>query len=504
MVKIGICLVLAFTLQLNADENRDISDLDELQRINQKVMDVFKDTEFDYDTPTEDYEDNKSFANPQVENSRHSISYFKVQYPTEALKHIDSFMLKELLDSCPQTLLNDIQNTIHISTNQIFRNSPHYTDQMTRLLLVGPQGSGKSSLALAIAYKLNRPYLFISAASLANEYKNSAITIINNLFDPIIESEVPAVIILDEITAFTKRFEDKNDSDPGAIEHLWIKLDACKKNPNLLVIFTANNTDKIPDTIKDRLSASEFFISHPDINARKRIIEHYLSSCFTFNKQFLNYLAKETKGFTLREINMFISRTKNKAFNRVIRKSGTLDEKLPVKKEDIELALQMLRTSHNTEIKRKNKEYYKEILSTVSPQIIPLISMLINIYLQVKFHDQQMAFTKLSHEETMQHNRLVHWDTIAQAIENSEIQQDFALYAHEESKMINERHHKENLLIQREHYKDSKNNQNATNMIDSLISAGTTLLPMVATTNPIVGIGVGLATRIGSKYVLNK
>jgi len=501
MVKIGICLILIFTFQLHANDNLAITDLDELNRTNQRVLDVFKDTEFDYDKPiaSPENEHNYSHQNDLNSSNNQTAQSFVLQHPRTIAKNLDYFMRQELLNSCSQTLLNDIHNTRYISGKPELKSERVYNDQMTRLLLVGPRGSGKSSLALAIAYTLDRPYLFLSAASLANEYKNSAVTIINSIFDPLIESEMPTVVIIDEITAFTKRFNAKNsDSDPGAVEHLWIKLDACKRNPGLLVIFTANSTDEIPDTIKDRLSASEFYIDHPDFYARKRILHAYLGHYFEFDLHYLDEIARKTEGFTLREMNMVIFRAKNNALHRNIRRDDSAAQ-LSLKKNDIESALKTLLTAHNAELSAKNKKYYKEVYDTVAPHIVPVISMLINIYLQVKFHEEQMAFSKQCHQDTlafqkeaheetmelsqwnadrqlyenkqatkknmefqkkthkenMQHQRRVHWDNMAHAIETAECQQEFATKTHEEGKEISETRHVETIMIGEKHHQEN-------------------------------------------------
>lgn len=505
-------LVALFSLQIRSE----ITHSDNLSETNQRILDVFKGTEFDIDD-TEEIDpstqpspigfggqaikgplilsevegagrtgDVKSvrgelvepYFETKTEESNLPASQFKLENPNAVATSIDSFMFRELLDSCSGTLLNDIHNTIHLSQHKYFQNIS-YRDRFTKLLLVGPQGSGKSSLALAIAAALNRPYVFVSAASLANEYKNSAIRIINDLFDPLIESEIAAVVILDEITAFTKRFADKNDSDPGAVEHLWVKLDACKQNPHLLVIFTANSTDAIPDTIKDRLSASKFYISHPDTNARKRILKNYLSEHCLFSSTFYDTLAKDTKGFSLRELNMLISRAKNKALSRAIRKNIHL-QFLDIQKADIESALKMLQTSHNAEIKSKNKAYYKEIFSTVSPHIIPFVNMLISTYLQVKFHNQQMEFTKSAHEQSMQHQRLVHWDTMTHMIENADRQNEFQNKNVEKQKLLEEKHNQETTM--------RNMRQNIGTTVNLAITAGTGGHP--------IGIAAGAAANL--------
>ena len=564
MIRIGIYFILIFSVHLYANDNLITTDADELARINQKVAEVFKGTEFDSQQTTIDNQNMHSInsANIQEHSTNLATPIFELESPNTIKQTIDSFMMKELLDSCSQTLLNDIHNTAYIASQPKLRYDTIYANQMTRLLLVGPRGSGKSSLALAIAHTLNRPYIFASAAALVNEYKNSAVSIINNLFDPLIESGIQAVVIIDEITAFTKRFNSKNaDSDPGAVEHLWIKLDSCKNNPALLVIFTANSTDEIPDTIKDRLSASEFFINHPDFYARKRIIDNYLSPYFNFDKSFLDEISEKTEGFTLREINMVIFRAQNNALHRNIRKDNT--SPIELKKNDIESALKTLLTAHKAELGKKNKQYYREIYEAIAPHIVPVVSMLINIYLQVKFHEQQMAFNKQCYEETktfqkqahdeivelnqwnadrqhyeakkateknmkfqnkahqenMEHQRRAHWDNMAHAIETADRQQEFTIKSNEdvkqvqkvitdENKEIGEKHHKESIEISERHQKENLNQSAYNSVGNTIATVGTTVGLATCVTCPPLGgaiiagsVVVGAATSTPSVTV---
>ena len=78
-----------------------------------------------------------------------------------------------LYDSAPEEVKNCV-DLINKAFQHDDRNSDfHKYILPSRILLVGPPGVGKSTLAEVIACKLDRRFWFLSMPLLANEYKNS-------------------------------------------------------------------------------------------------------------------------------------------------------------------------------------------------------------------------------------------------------------------------------------------------------------------------------------------
>ncbi len=271
--------------------------------------------------------------------------------PTQGIAQLyDSFTIKESLDSCSQELLETI-NAMAQGKKGI--------NPLTRALLIGPPGSGKSSLARVIAYKCKREYLFLKASSLGNEYRNSSVKIIDKIFDPLLKSKISVAIILDEINSFTKQFGNENDTDRG-VEHLWTKLDECNQNPELMIIATANSTKQIPFTIKDRFSGSIFYIPLPDDNVRARFFVNYFSDYATFEQRHLQSLVERTDSFSFRELEKLFLAAKNKA---IFRKKD--DNKLIITEYDIEYVLMTLLREHKQKCSEENAKNFNEKLENI-------------------------------------------------------------------------------------------------------------------------------------------
>ena len=80
------------------------------------------------------------------------------------------------------------------------------------LFLHGPSGVGKTETAIALAIKANMPYTVINGSELGNEFQNSAKNQLKERFDPIIESDQPHVIIIDELMRLVENYDDKKGS----------------------------------------------------------------------------------------------------------------------------------------------------------------------------------------------------------------------------------------------------------------------------------------------------
>jgi len=172
-----------------------------------------------------------------------------------------------------------------------------------KLLLVGPPGTGKTALAIAIAHALKRPYKYINIAMLLDKYKHSGAENVRKEIDPILEGDKEYVIILDELDCLVKQYNNPNDPEPAAAHALLGLLDKNLKNPNVLIIAATNTTDTFPEALKNRLQAYQVRFKLPGTYEREETIRFYLN-------RYGNNISDE-------EIQKIVTLTKNYSHRRI-------------------------------------------------------------------------------------------------------------------------------------------------------------------------------------------
>lgn len=143
-------------------------------------------------------------------------------------------------------------------------------------IFVGSPGCGKSTIAKYIPQKHGYNCYFLKSSTISDQFKASGSQNLKLLFESILDDQSPRVLIMDEINALTDKSGNKNDSDSDMATTLWSYLDNCENNKNILWIATTNNSDTIPDALKDRVEIFKF--KDPSFFERKNIIKYHLGS----------------------------------------------------------------------------------------------------------------------------------------------------------------------------------------------------------------------------------
>ena len=114
-----------------------------------------------------------------------------------------------------------------------------------RLILVGKPGTGKTTLARAIAWHLGYPIHFVNASRLLGKYRNETAVKMRGMFNQFIDAKKPAIILIDELHKLFERHGNEHSDDAVNAAAFWLALDEIEQvAPHLIIIGTANSVDQ--------------------------------------------------------------------------------------------------------------------------------------------------------------------------------------------------------------------------------------------------------------------
>lgn len=192
-----------------------------------------------------------------------------------------------------------------------------YTKEYKAILLTGPSGTGKSTLAKAIAYKLQRTCRIVHAPFLLGHWRDQATENVREMFKECHTDEGKKVLIIEEINALTDGYTSEHGDTKHTAMQLWTSLDSLEHNDNFFLIGTTNITNKMPHQLQSRFEGQTFFIDHPTAEARKRTLVFCINNLgitrgvirdATCTDAYLTELAQKTDHFSMRSIQKLVRR----------------------------------------------------------------------------------------------------------------------------------------------------------------------------------------------------
>ena len=170
-------------------------------------------------------------------------------------------------------------------------------------LLVGPQGTGKTLLAKAVAGEAKVPFFSLSGSDFVEMFVGVGASRVRDLFKQAKEKS-PAIIFIDEIDAVGRargknNMTGANDERENTLNQLLTEMDGFGTNSNVIVLAATNRADVLDKAL---LRAGRFdrqiYVDLPDIRERKEIFEVHLKPLKKSEELDTEFLAKQTPGFS--------------------------------------------------------------------------------------------------------------------------------------------------------------------------------------------------------------
>jgi AAA+ superfamily predicted ATPase len=191
------------------------------------------------------------------------------------------------------------------------------SEEKNILLLEGPTGTGKTTMAEAIASNTNSHFVKIHAPQLLNRYIGGTTTaLIEKIGSAMAEGKAlnkRVVILIDEIDkiAVDEKSNEisiaRNEYD-AAITALWCQIDDNQYKPEVFFIFTTNRFNSLPLPFKNRIGSNIISMNNPDALQRKELLYEFAKTETQQNlgaycsEKDINTVVKETENFSVRDM----------------------------------------------------------------------------------------------------------------------------------------------------------------------------------------------------------
>ena len=170
-------------------------------------------------------------------------------------------------------------------------------------LLVGPPGTGKTLLAKAVAGEAQVPFFSLSGSDFVEMFVGVGASRVRDLFKQAKEKS-PAIIFIDEIDAIGRARGKNasfgsNDERENTLNQLLTEMDGFGTNSGVIILAATNRADILDSAL---MRAGRFdrqiYVDMPDVVERRSIFEVHLRPIKTDTSVDIEFLSKQTPGFS--------------------------------------------------------------------------------------------------------------------------------------------------------------------------------------------------------------
>ena len=230
------------------------------------------------------------------------------------------------------------------------------------LVLFGPPGTGKTSIAKAITTEFDADMIVLRSSDIYSSYVGETEKNIATLFNQVNESERFTILYFDDGDTFFTRGGIGEGYQARYLNEWKTQLDGFAGRANTLVILSCNDPEILDPAILSR-GTGKFYVALPDEDARKKIFEKELSGVLLDEDVDVAALAKKTPRYSGRNIHNICDDAKKERYLKVVEaeERGDTDVKEGVCQEDLLDSLKKVKPDVSEVDIRRYEEIAKRI-----------------------------------------------------------------------------------------------------------------------------------------------